>query len=94
MGAAPRAVALTDKAHLYLQLFGGLREVSEGRYMSPRRAYYGARVRKRGICPVCKRNMALLDDGRVAVRHREFLPDGPKCAGYGQMALPLPGGES
>lgn len=57
-----------------------------------KKAWYGARVRPRGLCPKCLRNMALMVGFRWF--HREFLPDGPKCPGRGEIALPLPeGGE-
>lgn len=60
--------------------------------MSPRKAWYGARTKPRGLCPLCGKNVAVLQDGRVAVRHDK--PDGSRCKGQGEKALPLPGGEA
>ena len=52
----------------------------------------GGQRRARGLCPVYKRDMAVLSDGVVSTAHRRWLPDGPKCPGRGQKALPLEGG--
>ena len=54
--------------------------------MVPRKSYYGARVRRRGVCPNpnCGRDVALLSDGRVAMRHK--TPDGSRCDAHGQPA--------
>jgi len=53
----------------------------------------GGRAHERGRCPVRKRDVALLGDGYVAFSHRKWLPDGPKCTGRGEKALPLEVGD-
>lgn len=89
MGTAPRAYALTEKAHRYLDLFGHTYDDvapvrARPRHERPNPAP-GVPLPK-GLCPVCGNQATVLMDQAMGL-HSRGEHDSGWCRGYGRKPL-------